>query len=150
MDVKLPKVGDSADSGTVATLLVRVGDVLVADQTILELEQEKAVAPIRTPSAGTVSAIHVKEGDKVTVGALLISLEAGGKPAASPATAAPAVATRGSAPAKPSANRAPAPVEDDDDEVPGEEIADAEGPVPAASPYVRKVARELGLSLSRV
>ena len=150
MDVKLPKVGDSADSGSVATLLVRVGDVLVADQTILELEQEKAVAPIRTPAAGTVSAIHVKEGDKVTVGALLISLEGGAKPAAAPAAAAPAAAIRSPAPARPTASRPPSSVEDDDDELSGEGVSDAEGPVPAASPYVRKVARELGLSLSRV
>jgi len=146
MDVKLPKVGDSADSGTVATLLIKVGDVVTAEQTILELEQEKAVAPIRTPHAGRVTAIHVKEGDKISVGALLISIDAGdgGVPAASkavtkPGASAPTVTSR----------RVELDTNDDDNDAdlvgPGEE-----GVEPAASPYVRKVARELGIRLSRI
>jgi len=146
MDVKLPKVGDSADSGTVATLLIKVGDVVTAEQTILELEQEKAVAPIRTPHAGRVTAIHVKEGDKISVGALLISIDAGdgGVPAASkavtkPGASAPTVTSR----------RVELDTNDDDNDADlvgsGEE-----GVEPAASPYVRKVARELGIRLSRI
>ncbi|MBN8246923.1 MAG: 2-oxo acid dehydrogenase subunit E2 [Verrucomicrobia bacterium] len=148
MDVKLPKVGDAADSGTVATLLVKVGDVLTADQTILELEQEKAVAPIRTPVAGTVAAIHVKEGDKISVGARLITVDSGDAPAAAPAAAAPRASTTA---ARPATRPALASVEDEEvEDLPApDEGADA-GPEPAASPYVRKVARELGIRLSRV
>ena len=86
MDVKLPKVGEAADSGTVATLLVKVGDTVAVDQTLLELEQEKAVAPIRSPVAGLVTAVHVKEGDKISVGARLISVE-DGAPGRAPAVA---------------------------------------------------------------
>lgn len=157
MDVKLPKVGDSADSGTVATLLVKVGDVITADQTILELEQEKAVAPIRSPSAGTVSALHVKEGDKVSVGALLITLDSGAPTTETSAATAPSAGARvsGGASGK-TPVRKEAPAEDADDggdegESSAEDLSAADdGPVPAASPYVRKVARELGLRLSRV
>ena len=147
MDVKLPKVGESGDSGTVATLLVKVGDQVTADQTILELEQEKAVAPIRTPVAGTVSAVHVKEGDKVSVGALLITV---GGDAAAEAPKAPATAAPKPASAKASAPRAPLPVEDDEDPPPDADDGADAGPDPAASPYVRKVARELGIRFSRV
>lgn len=149
MDVKLPKVGDAADSGTVATLLVKVGDVLTADQTILELEQEKAVAPIRTPVAGTVTAIHVKEGDKISVGARLISVESGkaSPPSPPPASAAP----QASVPApRPAARPAPAAEDEEGEDLPEPDAGAEDGPEPAASPYVRKVARELGLRLSRV
>lgn len=148
MDVKLPKVGDSADSGTVATLLVKLGDVIAVDQTILELEQEKAVAPIRTPIAGTVTAVHVKEGEKVGVGALLISVSSGADSSVAP-VAAPSAVPRASAPAKPSGPRLPTPMSDEEDELPDDQGGE-DGPVPAASPYVRKVARELGLRLGRV
>jgi len=147
MDVKLPKMGDSAGSGSVASILVKVGDLLEVDQTILELEQEKAVAPIRTPVAGKVTAVHVKEGDKISVGALLLSVDSGdgGQPAAAPVPkAAPASGKV--------ASRTVVEVADDEDDFPAEEANDAEssGPEPAASPYVRKVARELGIRLSRV
>lgn len=147
MDVKLPKMGDSAGSGSVASILVKVGDLLEVDQTILELEQEKAVAPIRTPVAGKVTAVHVKEGDKISVGALLLSVDSGdgGQPAAAPAPKA------AQAPGK-VAPRTVVEVADDEDDFPAEEANDAEssGPEPAASPYVRKVARELGIKLGRV
>jgi len=146
MDVKLPKVGDAADSGTVATLLVKVGDVVAADQTILELEQEKAVAPIRTPVAGKVTALHVKEGDKISVGARLISVDSGDAPA--PAAESPKAVAPASRPA--SAARPALSDDDDDDDLPLPEGDSNGGPEPAASPYVRKVARELGIRLSRV
>lgn len=143
MDVKLPKVGEAADSGTVATLLVKVGDTVAVDQTILELEQEKAVAPIRSPVAGLVTAVHVKEGDKISVGARIITV-GDGAPSRAPAAAAPA--------ATPVRSSAPVPAtdfDDDDDSAPaGDPTSD--GPEPAASPYVRKVARDLGIRLSRV
>jgi len=141
MDVRFPKVGEGADSGKVVSVLVKVGDTISAGQTILELESEKAIAPIPSPAGGKITAISVKEGDTITVGAVLLSLEGDG------GAAAPA-----SAPAKkasaPKASRA-AVVEDDDDDILPAATED-DGPVPAASPYVRKVARELGIPLSRV
>ena len=141
MDVRFPKVGEGADSGKVVSVLVKVGDTISAGQTILELESEKAIAPIPSPAGGKITAISVKEGDTITVGAVLLSLEGDG------GAAAPA-----SAPAKkasaPKAARA-AVVEDDDDDILPAATED-DGPVPGASPYVRKVARELGIPLSRV
>ena len=140
MDVRFPKVGEGADSGKVVSVLVKVGDTIGAGQTILELESEKAIAPIPSPIGGKVTAISVKEGDTITVGAVLLSLEGdagAAAPAATPAgkTAAPKVAR--------------AAVDDDDEDIMPAASED-EGPVPGASPYVRKVARELGIPLSRV
>jgi len=65
MDVRLPKLGEGADSGVVVSLLVKEGDAVKEGQTIIELENEKAVAPIPATVSGTVTKIRVKEGDNV-------------------------------------------------------------------------------------
>jgi pyruvate dehydrogenase E2 component (dihydrolipoamide acetyltransferase) len=143
MDVRFPKVGEGADSGKVVSVLVKVGDTISAGQTILELESEKAIAPIPSPAGGKITAISVKEGDTITVGTVLFSLEGGSDSGAAAPASAPAK--------KATAPRAARPVvadDEDDDILPA--ATEDDGPVPAASPYVRKVARELGIPLSRV
>src|SRR5215472_3377047 len=96
MDVKLPKLGEGADSGVVVNVFVKEGDQVAKGQAIIELENEKAVASIPATAAGVVAKIHVKPGDKISVGQRLISLTESGKPAA-PAPAA----QRAAAPATP-------------------------------------------------
>ena len=68
MDVRLPKLGESAEGGAVVSILVKEGDTVAKGQTILELENEKAVAPIPAPASGVISKIRVKEGDRLAVG----------------------------------------------------------------------------------
>src|SRR5713101_2743620 len=82
MDLKLPALGEGADSGTVVNLFVKEGDQIIKDQPILELENEKAVATIPSTAAGTISKIFVKSGDKVSVGQRILSLNetAGAEP----------------------------------------------------------------------
>ncbi len=143
MDVRFPKIGDGAESGKVVSVLVKVGDAITVGQTLIELESEKAIAPIPSPNAGTVTAVAVKEGDTISVGSVLVSLDGG--PGGAPA--APAAPAAAKAP-RPARTAAPV-VDDEEDDVIGDEPAE-DGPVPAASPYVRKVARELGIRLSRV
>ncbi|MGV3754294.1 MAG: biotin/lipoyl-containing protein, partial [Verrucomicrobiota bacterium] len=94
MDVKLPKLGEGADSGVVVGILVKEGDKVTKGQTLIELENEKAVAPIPSTADGVISKIHVKEGAKISIGALIVTLEgaAGAAPAASEAPAAKAAA----------------------------------------------------------
>jgi pyruvate dehydrogenase E2 component (dihydrolipoamide acetyltransferase) len=140
MDVKLPKLGEGADSGVVVNVFVKEGDRVAVDQAIVELENEKAVASIPSTAAGVVTRIHVKAGDKVSVGQRLITLEGGG---GEPATPAPAAR-------RPVAEPAPEPEEPAE---PAEvETEDVSPPVaaPVASPSIRKLARELGIDLSRV
>ena len=88
MDVKLPKLGEGADSGVVVNIFVKEGDAIARDQAILELENEKAVASIPSTAAGVVTKIYVKPGDKIGVGQRLISLSGGDQPAAAAAPAA--------------------------------------------------------------
>src|SRR6185369_12997957 len=88
MDVKLPHLGEGADSGTVVNLFVKEGDQIAKDQPILELENEKAVATIPSTADGVVTKIFVKIGDKINVGQRHVSLSDGGN-AEAPAKAEP-------------------------------------------------------------
>ena len=150
MDVRLPKIGDSADNGTVVSILVRPGDIITAGQTVIELEQEKAVAPIPASAGGKVLEIRVKEGDKISVGAVLLTLEgAATSPGAAPSPAkSPATATV--AASRPARTSVPVVDDLDEEDEPSESVEDDAGPAPVASPYVRKIARDLSIKLSRI
>src|SRR4051812_17874284 len=87
MDVKLPNLGEGADSGTVVGILVKPGAQIKKGQSIIELETGKAVAPIPPPGAGTVTNARVKEGNNLSVGGVIWSLEEAAG-ATSPTTAA--------------------------------------------------------------
>lgn len=143
MDVKLPKLGEGAESGVVVSVFVKPGDTVAKDQAILELENEKAVASIPAPAAGVVSAVHVKAGDKVSIGQRLISLDGGGAGAAAQpaATAAPAVPAAAGPEPEPEA-----PVEAET----GADEGAASGQPPAASPSIRRLAKDLGIDLARI
>ena len=75
IEVKVPDLGDGIDSGDVLNVLVAVGDLVTAEQDIVELETEKAVAPVPTVQAGRVAAVHVQVGQTVAIGASLITLD---------------------------------------------------------------------------
>src|SRR3954464_9095489 len=88
MDIKLPHLGEGADSGTVVSLFVKEGDQIAKDQPILDLENEKAVATIPSTESGVITKVHVKSGDKISAGQRLISVNAangGAAPAPAPA-----------------------------------------------------------------
>ena len=148
MDVKLPKLGEGADSGVVVGIFVNVGDTVAKDQPILELENEKAVASIPSTAAGVVEKVHVKSGDRVSIGQRLITLAGGAAPAA--AASAPKPVAK-----KAAVKAAPAPVVEDEDEEENEEelvVEEVRNPVaaPVASPSLRRMARELGIDLNKV
>lgn len=130
MDIKVPPLGEGADSGTVATVFVKPGDVIQKDDPIVELESEKAVAAIPAPVGGKVSKIYVKAGDTVRVGSPLIAVEGAEVPA------------KPSAPVAPVAPQS-APVAEPVGELP-------EGVEPVAAPSVRKLAQQLGVDLAQV
>src|SRR5439155_8488673 len=145
MDVRLPKLGEGADSGVVVGLLVKEGDAVKEGQTIIELENEKAVAPIPSTVSGTVTRIRVKEGDKISVGQIILSVDAGG--AGKRATKAEIVEDTPKS-RKPKPVRIEA-VDENEDEDEEEVAARSEAQV-AAAPSVRKLADELGIDLTRV
>ncbi len=77
-EITVPEVSDGVTSGTVISLSVAVGDRVEADQTLLELETDKAVVAIPSPVDGTITEIKVSEGEKVAIGASIMLIEASG------------------------------------------------------------------------
>jgi len=141
MDLKLPKLGEGADSGVVVSVFVKEGDTVANGQTIIELENEKAVAAIPATAAGVVASIHVKAGDKLTVGQRILTLSGtAGAAAPEPATAKPAA--KRSAPEPEPEAQAVTDASEDEGTVP---VA-----APVASPSLRRISRELGIQLSKV
>jgi pyruvate dehydrogenase E2 component (dihydrolipoamide acetyltransferase) len=150
MDVKLPQLAEGVEGGTVVSILVAEGQQVQKDQAIMELETQKAVGSIPSPGSGMVTKIHVKQGMEVSVGQLLISLETGAaQPAAAPkpsqtaASPAPAAAPAGATPQVPTTQSAPKIDED-------YRYESKSGLAPPAPPAIRKIAREIGLDLTRV
>ena len=74
LEIKVPDIGDF-DEVTVIELLVKVGDSIKVDQSLLTVESDKASMEIPSSSAGVVKAINVKLGDKVKQGSVVLSLE---------------------------------------------------------------------------
>jgi pyruvate dehydrogenase E2 component (dihydrolipoamide acetyltransferase) len=100
-DFKLPNLGENIESGDVVDVLVKEGDTIRAEQEVIELETEKAVLPVPCPTAGVVRKIHVKKGDTVPVGGVVLSLEAASSATKEPAEKEPpAAANKPGAPAK--------------------------------------------------
>ncbi|MGH9859063.1 MAG: 2-oxo acid dehydrogenase subunit E2 [Candidatus Acidiferrales bacterium] len=81
-EFKLPELGENVESGDVTKILVAPGDSIAKDQAVVELETEKATIEVPSPTAGTVKQVHVKQGQKVKVGELIITIDDG---AAAPA-----------------------------------------------------------------
>lgn len=169
-EIKLPSLGENIDSGDVLSILVSEGETVTADQDLLEIETDKATMPVPSPQAGTITKILVSEGDTVAVGASLFEIEAGAAaPAAEPEPAAPEpepvaqapAPTPAPAPAPAPAAQAPAPAPTPVAAAPAAPAPAASAPAPidvagdgtssaAASPSVRRLARELGVDLRRV
>ncbi|HAM70859.1 MAG TPA: branched-chain alpha-keto acid dehydrogenase subunit E2 [Verrucomicrobiales bacterium] len=154
MDVRLPNLGEGADSGVVVSLSVKEGETIRKGQALIELETGKAVAPIPSPADGRVTALRVKEGEKLSVGGVILVLDPVGS-AAAPSAPAPAPASEKPArAARPSAAPAPAPaavepLEEGPLDLPAEPEVEDGTPIPA-SPEVRRIGRLLGIPLRKL
>lgn len=131
--VNVPDIGDFKDV-PVITVLVKVGDTVAAEDPLIELESDKATMEVPSPVAGRIAAIAVKEGDRVSEGSAILTVEAAAPAPAQASAPAPAAAPAAAAPAAPS----PAPVTDTG-------FGKAH-----ASPSVRAFARQLGIDLGRI
>lgn len=159
--VKVPDIGDAHDVDVIE-VLIKEGDTIEQEQSLITLETDKASMEVPSSQAGVVQRILVKVGDKVSQGADILELTVTDAPAAAPAPA----------PAEPKAAPAPAPAAPETKssavvsasagvmasdspkrESPTSSFADANVPLrnlPHASPSVRKFARELGVDLHLV
>ncbi len=162
VEFKLPPLGENVKSADVLTLLVKVGDVIKKEQSVLEAETDKAVMEIPSSVAGKVTAVHIKKGDKVTPGQIVITVDetaAAAAPTAKPAaTPAPAAVKPAPAPAAPPAP-APAPVAAKvAAPAPSAPAPSPHPPTPAspdrppvaAAPSTRQFAREIGIDIHEV
>ena len=152
VEVRVPDIGDFKDV-TVIEVLVKVGDAIKAEQSLVTVESDKASMEIPSSSAGVLKDLKVKLGDKINIGDLLAVLHGTVAPAA--AALSPALSTSAAAPAATTAAEpastpvatataaaAPAPSHDP--------TVVPTGNLPHASPSVRKFARELGVPLAEI
>ena len=77
-DIKLPDLGEGLTEATIVRWLVAVGDTVAVDQVIAEVETAKATVELPAPFAGTVTACHADEGEEITVGSAVLSLDPDG------------------------------------------------------------------------
>ncbi|MBD9588712.1 dihydrolipoyllysine-residue acetyltransferase [Pseudomonas sp. PDM03] len=140
-DIHVPDIG-SAGKAKIIEVLVKAGDTVAADQSLITLESDKASMEIPSPAAGVVESISIKLDDEVGTGDLILKLKVkGAAPAAAPAAASAPAAAAPSAPAPAAA--APA--------APAPAAAPAKsGAKVHAGPAVRQLAREFGVELSAV
>ncbi|MHC0438279.1 pyruvate dehydrogenase complex dihydrolipoyllysine-residue acetyltransferase [Klebsiella aerogenes] len=140
-DVNVPDIG--GDEVEVTEVMVKVGDKVAAEQSLLTVEGDKASMEVPAPFAGTVKEIKISTGDKVSTGSLIMVFEVeGAAPAAAPAqasapapAAAPAPAQKAAAPAAKAEGKT--------------EFAENEAYV-HATPLIRRLAREFGVNLAKV
>ena len=147
VEVRIPDIGDFKDI-SVIELLVKVGDTIKAEQSLITVESDKASMEIPSSGAGVLKELKLKIGDVVNIGDLVAILEGAATaaaaapadaPAASPATSSPSAPAAAPAASTPAAS---APTHDP--------TVAPTGSLPHASPSVRKFARELGVPLAEV
>ncbi|WP_439850426.1 dihydrolipoyllysine-residue acetyltransferase [Pseudomonas syringae] len=145
-DIHVPDIGSSGKA-KIIELMVKVGDSIQADQSLITLESDKASMEIPSPAAGVVESIEVKLDQEVGTGDLILKLKVeGAAPAAAPAPAASAPAA---APAKAEA-AAPAAPAAKTEATPAPAAPAKDGAKVHAGPAVRQLAREFGVELSAV
>ncbi len=147
VEIKVPDIGDFKEV-EVIEVMVKVGDSIKVDQSLLTVESDKASMEIPSSHAGVVKEVKVKLGEKVAMGSLILIIEA--SDAASAPVAAPAAVVAAAAPAVAAevsgSSAVPAPVPT---VAVAAEVA-VDNKQAHASPSVRKFARELGVDLNRV
>lgn len=134
-NVNVPDIG--GDEVEVTEVMVKVGDKITAEQSLITVEGDKASMEVPAPFAGTVKEIKIAVGDKVSTGSLIMVFEVEGAApvAAAPAAAAPAPVAQSAAPAAKAEGKS--------------EFAENDAYV-HATPLIRRLAREFGVNLAKV
>jgi pyruvate dehydrogenase E2 component (dihydrolipoamide acetyltransferase) len=138
-EFRLPDIGEGVAEGEVVKWFVHEGDSIAEDAPLVSVLTDKANVEIPSPKAGKILKLHAQEGEKVKVGALLVTIDAGGagtsKEEGKPAPSAGSAPPPASPPPAPAAPAAPA------GSPPGRILA---------SPHVRRLAAEKGIDLAHV
>ena len=144
-EIAVPDIGDFKDVDVIE-VLVKPGDTVKPEQSLITVESDKATMEIPSPAAGVVKELRVKTGDKVSKGTPILLLDSASAVAAAPSPKAAAPAP----PPPPRSGPAAPVVPIGRPEPAAREPARGADAVPHASPSVRKFARELGVDLARV
>jgi pyruvate dehydrogenase E2 component (dihydrolipoamide acetyltransferase) len=157
-EFKVPELGENVEQGDVTRVLVKVGDTIKKDQSVVELETDKATIEVPSSVAGVVKDIKVKQGDKVKVGAVILTVDengAGSPKEAEPQKTAPEQKAEPKAEQKQEQKQeqkivsmpkreAPQP------QAPQPQAPPSAGPAVPASPSVRRLAREIGVDINDI
>ncbi|GAB1443440.1 dihydrolipoyllysine-residue acetyltransferase [Ignavibacteriales bacterium] len=160
-EIILPDLGDTIDSALVVKVTVKVGDTIKEDDTILEIETDKATVEVPSPMTGVISEVLVKEGEKAKVGSVIFKLEAksAGTPAVTktsseigttgkPETTTPALSAKEIEELKEEISKPEVAV------APPKALVDLQPPIlqnsAPAAPSVRRLAREIGVDINQV
>ncbi len=171
VEIKLPDLGEGIEAGDVLAVLVSPGDDVERDQSLVELETDKATVEVPCPQAGRITQVHVQKGQTVKVGATLVSLDAVGataKPVSPAAEPPPPPSPPPPPPPSPQSDRTVA-IQPEPPPRPAPQLASVtpvserqpvakapafprrslEKPLPAG-PAIRRFAREVGVDLAGV
>jgi pyruvate dehydrogenase E2 component (dihydrolipoamide acetyltransferase) len=157
-EIKLPEISDNVDTADVISVLVKKGDTVDIDQSLIEVETDKASFDVPSTEKGIVTDVFVKENETINVGHIIVTVETGGaaektgtpdKKETEPVEAEPVEETEQAEPEPVSEQQPSEPVS----KVPEEPVAAApvvSGDNAPASPSVRRFARELGADINAV
>jgi pyruvate dehydrogenase E2 component (dihydrolipoamide acetyltransferase) len=177
-EFKVPELGENVAQGDVTRVLVKVGDTIEKEQSVVELETDKATIEVPSSVAGVVKEIKVKAGDKVKVGSVILTVDdASGNGAGAPAAKAEAAApdprqdakpeprTDAKAPSERAQREKAQPEQTQPEKTQPEKVvsmpkaapkpaaeprAQSGGPAAPAAPSVRRLAREIGVDINDV
>jgi pyruvate dehydrogenase E2 component (dihydrolipoamide acetyltransferase) len=155
-EFKVPELGENVEQGDVTRVLVKVGDTIKKDQSVVELETDKATIEVPSSVAGIVKDIKVKQGDKVKVGAVILTVDengAGSPKEAGPQKTVPEQKAEPKAEQKQEQKQEQKIVSMPKREAPQPQAPPAPasaGPAAPASPSVRRLAREIGVDINDI
>ncbi|MEE9213548.1 MAG: biotin/lipoyl-containing protein, partial [Thermodesulfobacteriota bacterium] len=160
-EFRLPELGEDIDTGEVINVLVSEGDFIEQDQAIVELETDKAAIEVPAPVSGIVKGLHVKLGDIIKVGQLIVTIEdSNGESVPDKIIESTAVEKqindknisdiRSKVKEKAEREKTEDLIEDNSSNVVELKSADNEYEIAPAAPSVRRLARELGVDINKV
>ena len=149
VDFKIPELGENIESGSVANILVSVGDNIKPEQGLIELETDKAIAEVPSEIAGTIKEISIKQGDQVKVGQAVMKIETSSVDEKEPEQEQEQVQEAQSEPLQEIQQQTAPEKTEPEPILHYDKPRDPNALVPAA-PSVRRFAREIGINIHEV
>jgi pyruvate dehydrogenase E2 component (dihydrolipoamide acetyltransferase) len=155
-EVKLPEISENVESGQVISVMARVGDFVEKDQSLLELETDKAAFEVPCPTQGKITELNAKEGDTLNVGQVIAKVDTdakAGEAAPTPTEEKKSIPEEPETKKEDTESKKPEAVEEKKKEPAQPTVvqstAASTGPINAA-PAVRQLARELGIDINKI